>query len=364
MKRLIEILKNGWKQTTRLHLACFSLLFISITFSKIFEKYPVWAETFYYRTLFIGFRRIWDPLIAIIPFPVFYIWMSLILGFIFYLFRSFYLRKISFIYLILNVLSLISFQASWFYWTWAYNYNKPSLGYQWNLLSTIQDSEFNESLINQTNLVDSLRNLDSTFLGSPKVNLSILEQDLRSLINAFQAANGFPVFPGIRCRSLNPPGILMVWSTSGVYLPFIGESQIDAGLSAYSIPFTMAHELAHGAGWTNEGDCNFIAYLACRVSKDAFIRYSTELNYWRYLLSTASNKDPQLYKQQIKQCSDKVKSDLKAIHEANNRYPELIPALRDWFYDWYLKQNGISNGEISYSDIITLVINYNKKKVI
>ena len=49
------------------------------------------------------------------------------------------------------------------------------------------------------------------------------------------------------------------------------------------IPFTLAHEMAHGYGITDEGDCNTLAYLVCLHSKNKAIQYSGLLAYLRYL---------------------------------------------------------------------------------
>jgi hypothetical protein len=152
-----------------------------------------------------------------------------------------------------------------------------------------------------------------------------------------------------------------VWSTSGVYMPFAGESQLDGGLHKLSKPFTMAHELCHGMGWTHEGDCNFMAYLICRKSEDVFVRYSAELGYWRYLFANASRVHPEHFKQVRSSLNPDVLNDLIEINAANNRYPEIFPTLREWFYDWFLKKQGIASGDKSYSEIIRMVVNYELK---
>ncbi|MCB0582976.1 MAG: DUF3810 family protein, partial [Phaeodactylibacter sp.] len=69
----------------------------------------------------------------------------------------------------------------------------------------------------------------------------------------------------------------------GLYFPFTGEGHIDAGLHPLQKPYVMAHELAHGYGFGDEGTCNFLGYLACIGSDDPVIAYIGHLNYWRTL---------------------------------------------------------------------------------
>lgn len=361
MKTLSKILKRIHSNLSKFQFFCIGLLAISVIAACIFNLDSSLTEKIYYQIIYAKFRWAWDHSLSLLPFPVLYLWLFGLMAFFYNLIYRLYKRQLNYIELIINILCLFSLHLCWFYWTWGYNYNRMQLGIRWQLNEEISESDFIETLKKQSILVDSLRIADSSALDSPNFKSIELESEVRHLVNDFLRSYDFLDFPSIRCRDLNPPGFLLVWSASGVYLPFCGESQIDAGLSVYSKPFTMAHELSHGMGWTHEGDCNLIAYLACRISTDPYIRYSAELNYWRYLLHNASRNYPELYKQLIFQSQLKVKHDLQHIHEAINRYPEFLPNVRDWFYEWFLKQNGIQSGQKSYSEIIPMVINYNKK---
>lgn len=362
MKNLIKILRSVYTNLSKFQVFCLGLLGITVVSAWIFNLDSSLTEKIYHQLIYSKIRWIWDFGISWLPIPVLYIWLFGLLAFFAILIYKLRNHQLSYIKLIINLLCLISFHYCWFYWAWGFNYHRVPLGFRWQLYKEISDDEFVESLKKQSQLVDSMRIADSTDLDNPDFNAFKMESEIRSLVNDFLKSNDFLSFSRIRCRNLSPPGFLLVWSTSGVYLPFCGESQIDAGLSVYSKPFTMAHELSHGMGWTHEGDCNLIAYLSCRHSENPYIRYAAELNYWRYLLNAASRNYPEIYKQIIIQANKKVKRDLQMIQEANNRYPEILPQLRDWFYEWYLKQNGIQSGQKSYAEIIPMVINYDKKR--
>lgn len=61
---------------------------------------------------------------------------------------------------------------------------------------------------------------------------------------------------------------------AGMYFPFTVESNINTDGPFFTIPATMGHEMAHQCGFMREDEANFIAYLACKQSDDALMRYS------------------------------------------------------------------------------------------
>lgn len=72
---------------------------------------------------------------------------------------------------------------------------------------------------------------------------------------------------------------------TGMYFAFTVESNINTLPPFYTIPATMGHELAHQCGYMREDEANFIAYLACKQSGDALIRYSGYSLAYSYAIS-------------------------------------------------------------------------------
>lgn len=333
---------------------------ITIIFSFIFHMYPALVESFYYKYIYNSFRVVWDLVFSWNPFPMFYIWLIILLIFFIIILRNIIFKQGRKIQSLQYIFILVAFHGIWFYWSWGFNYGRKTIGQRWELNEVVSEDLFLKEFYKQSKLVDSLRQSFKSEIDNYALLAIDLEHEMIKLVNQFHKENGFLVFPGVRCRELSLHGILLIWSTSGVYMPFAGESQIDGGLHKLSKPFTMAHELCHGMAWTHEGDCNFLAYLVCKKSNDPFIRYSGELNYWRYLYANASRVHPEIFKQVRSGLGMELLNDLVEINEANNRYPEIFPKLRSWFYDWYLKKHGIVEGDKSYSQIIRMVINYNR----
>ena len=79
---------------------------------------------------------------------------------------------------------------------------------------------------------------------------------------------------------------------SGVYTFFTGEANLNTNYPEYVNVFTVAHEMAHQRGIARENEANFIAYLVCTESDDAYMQYSGHLNMFEYLVSALSKADP------------------------------------------------------------------------
>ena len=189
-----------------------------------------------------------------------------------------------------------------------------------------------------------------------------MESQIRDLVEAQLRDLGYPAASHLRARSLLPRGILLRISTAGFYLPFTGECNLDAGLHPIQIPFVMAHEFAHGYGITDEGACNFIAYLACCRATSAFIRYSGHYGYWRYLRSAYYRLAPRAFQAYLEDLSPELRADARAVRKNSETYPDLFPKFRNLTYDTYLKAQGVSEGLRSYNRVVLLVDAWRKTR--
>ena len=55
-----------------------------------------------------------------------------------------------------------------------------------------------------------------------------------------------------------------------------------------------------------------------------------------------------------------ILNDIKAINENLDNYPDIFPETRDFFYNNFLKSQGISEGIKNYSRVILLEVAYKK----
>ena len=79
----------------------------------------------------------------------------------------------------------------------------------------------------------------------------------------------------------------------GMFFPFTMESNINVDNPFSTVPWTMAHELAHQCGFMREDEANFIAYLACKESDDALMRYSGLLLAYDNATAALRKADPE-----------------------------------------------------------------------
>lgn len=119
--------------------------------------------------------------------------------------------------------------------------------------------------------------------------------------------------------------------------------------------------MAHVYGVTDEGECNFLAYLCCRQISDSIVRYSATVGYWRYLFAEARFSNEAKSKLIYNTLDKSVQNDLKSIRKTLDSYPDYFPVLRDAIYDYYLKSNGVVTGLESYNEMIELIIEAKKQ---
>ena len=147
----------------------------------------------------------------------------------------------------------------------------------------------------------------------------------------------------------------------GIYVPFTVEANVNTDIADYNHPFDTCHELAHLHGFMRENEENFIAYLACIQSDDAYFRYSGYMTALIYATNALYDEDTKLYMQISALLSDEVHADL---HEEDIYWEKIrttkayqtVETASDKVNDTYLKINGQSDGVKSYGKIVDLLL--------
>lgn len=308
----------------------------------------------------LGFLAFW------MPFPMLYVLIAGI--FVLVIFRYRLLKHMfavsagtRVLYLIVYCFKMMIVLVSLFYITWAFNYYRPSIETELKLpasdlsIELIQNEfEYVTKMLNQQRFslaTDTNAYVPSFNAGTLSDKLNLAQADLLSRWN-------MPEYGWIRVKPLYPDGVLMRFSTAGFYMPLAGEGYVDAGLHTLQWPFTMAHEMAHVQGYTDEGTCNFIGLLTCLHSRDAVIRYSGLLSYWGYLYRQMLRLDDASAKEIRMELSPAVTADLTAIRKKIMDYPDIFPRFRNLVYDTYLRSHGVQEGLQSYDGIVALMIRW------
>ncbi len=160
----------------------------------------------------------------------------------------------------------------------------------------------------------------------------------------------------------------------GYYFPFSMEANYNDVMNDLRKPATMCHELAHLRGYIFEDEANFIAYLACIRSDNTLFQYSGYLSVLNYLdndLYRASKSDSDGYKAAVKKVKplivyQTVRDDNFFVSEEewdriNGKAwldTKTVDEVTDTLVDTSLKANGVSDGMVSYSRVVRLLLQY------
>lgn len=154
---------------------------------------------------------------------------------------------------------------------------------------------------------------------------------------------------------------------TGFYTFFTGESNLNVDFPDYTLPFTAAHELAHGRGIARENEANFIAFLVCMESEHPYLRYCGLLNLYEYvaaaLYEADTTEEKVLYKEVTSLLDARVVGELTAFSEFFDTYRgSHISRISGAINDGFLKANGEEDGEKSYGLVVNLAVSYYKDK--
>jgi hypothetical protein len=346
---------SWWKKLAKENKVFSALLMLFLTFKLLIGIFPQFVDGVYRNSFFQLLRIIYDNTIGLLPFPLIYIILFLLLFFIVKKWKEtapevnkWKLRLSSLGKLLLSLYFL-------FYILWGFNYQTSKVSEILSLNIEISQDQINEAFSKSTASVNRIAD-DS--LKQVAFDVNELQNHLREIQKVILANMSLKTNGEVHIKKLYPAGVLLRISTSGIYMPYAGEGYIDAGLHDFQIPFTMAHEMAHGYGITDEGECNFLAYITCMASDRTYVKYSAEISYWRYLYGYAR----EYAKANDIKVTFAFKKDLDKIYDQMDLYPDIMPKIRNFIYDMFLKSNGVNQGLKSYTTFVKMVIaNENKQ---
>jgi hypothetical protein len=154
-----------------------------------------------------------------------------------------------------------------------------------------------------------------------------------------------PVVPG-RPKATLLGGYFHEVSVAGMTDPFLLETLIAPDLLDVERPFVIAHEWAHLAGYADESEANFVAWLTCRRG-DARARYSAALALIGYAAPPGALKDA---------LDPGPRIDIFAIGYRYARTNQTLRFAARQGYDKYLKANRVERGVESYDAVVQLIL--------
>ena len=180
----------------------------------------------------------------------------------------------------------------------------------------------------------------------------------------------YPLFDGYYPdpKALTFSGFFSQQYIMGYYFPFSMEANYNGTMYIANVPATICHELSHVKGFIYEDDANFVGYLACISSEDAFFRYSGYLSVLDYLnrdLYESLGNSREIYLT-YERCSPLVEHDnifltKEAWEEVESRAifnTEMVKQTSRSFLETNLQVNGIEEGIASYGDVVQMLLEY------
>jgi hypothetical protein len=139
---------------------------------------------------------------------------------------------------------------------------------------------------------------------------------------------------------------------AGMTDPFFLEIILNPDALEIERPFVLAHEWAHLAGYANEAEAGFVAWLTC-MQGNALTQYSA----WLLMYEQVWWALPKAERAALAAKLDAgPRGDLQAI---NARYAKSSPIVRNAArdaYDTYLRANRVGEGIASYEGVVRLIL--------
>lgn len=154
-----------------------------------------------------------------------------------------------------------------------------------------------------------------------------------------------PIVPG-RPKETLLAGYFHQISVSGMTDPFFLETLVASDLLDVERPFVIAHEWAHLAGYADESEANFVAWITCRHG-DAAAQYSGALALIGYAAPSRPLRETLAIGPRI---------DLLAIQRRYATTSETLRIAARQGYDTYLKANRVEKGVESYDAVVQLIL--------
>jgi hypothetical protein len=230
---------------------------------------------------------------------------------------------------------------------WGLNYRRlpleTKLAYDRARVTQEGTMRFSEAALERVNALEPARDL------GPVANREALQA-------AFARAQGLvgakrPAVPG------RPKWSIFSWylrlaGIDGMMNPFFLEIILNPEVLPVEYPFSLAHEWAHLAGYADESEANFVAWLTC-VGADGAAQYSGWLEAFRYAVAALPRSDSRTLHGRL---AADVVADLRAINQRLGRADPAVSGFARNVYDSYLRAQGVDEGMASYGAMLRLMV--------
>jgi hypothetical protein len=360
LSRLFHHLMKSWSWV---------LLILSAILIKWSSYYPDWVENNFTYGIYPIISKFQRFLFGWIPFSIgdlFYIFLSLVI-----LFRAFRFFKLLFRKQLTRKYFASGLQQAIFFFLfvyvffnalWGLNYNRTGiarqLGLQVKKYSLADLDTLTAALqvkLNQYALVVTEEQRDS--LDKKSRLFSEATKAYRNAAHEYSFLNYNPasVKPSLFSYLGNYLGF------QGYYNPFSGEAQVNTTVPRFLEPYVTAHEIGHQVGYARENEANFVAFLACRSSASAGLKYSMYFDLYSYAVREIGRRDTMLARSYQQKLHPQVIKDMKELRDFFRQYRNPVEPVIMWGYGHFLRANNQPAGKETYNEVVAWLVAYYKK---
>ncbi|MDQ3418533.1 MAG: DUF3810 domain-containing protein [Acidobacteriota bacterium] len=141
-------------------------------------------------------------------------------------------------------------------------------------------------------------------------------------------------------------------AVDGMTVPVFLEIILNPDLLPVERPSVLVHEWAHLAGYADESEANFIAFITGVRSGDPVAQYSAWLDVYRLSV----NALPRQVRASLPRLADGPRADLAAIAARYERTSPVVRTAARGVYDSYLRANRIDEGIANYDAVLKLML--------
>lgn len=157
--------------------------------------------------------------------------------------------------------------------------------------------------------------------------------------------------------------LMSATETTGIFMPFTMEANVNIDIPDFTLPHTMLHEMAHLRGFMREDEANYLAYKAGLASDSIEFKYSSIMHALIHAGNALYSKSPDLYFEIRELYTEGMINDIRNHSQYWAKYDDtVVSTVSNKINDTYLKANAQTDGVESYGRMLDLLLAEYRKK--
>lgn len=341
---------------------------IQVIIIKILAGYPELIETYYSNGLYLFISKLFRIVFGWIPFSVGDIFYTIAVVLIIrYIYKNVRLLRTQYKRIFFEIYTVFTCAYFAFHLLWGMNYYRLPLYKSLEVARNYTTEElvsFTERAIAKANEIQyQITQNDSVKVAIPYDKSEIFEKTINGYENFSKKQPQFTlVYLSIK-KSIYS-SFLTIMGFSGYINPFTNEAQVNSKIPVYKFPVTASHEEAHQIGFSAENEANFIGCMAAFYNDDIYFRYGAYNFMVWHCLREVYNRNPDEYERLITTVNLGIQKNYNEVRDFWDAHKNPLKPVFKFTFDQFLKANNQSDGILSYSYVVSLLVNYDKKNAI